>query len=427
MSSQLNLTNRKTIETLLNSNEKLCVIADCLERDPRGIKYEIMTHRYLFVRKNQRNKCGIQHKCQKKRLCSDCDSGLCKYCNHISCDVFCSDFTEAPDCKRIKRFPSVCNGCDNIKKCSLPKFYYDAERAHREYQTNISEYKKGPKLDELQLSRIDEAVKEGVKKNHSIEVIIHNNNLDIAPSTLYRYIDDNLLSVKNIDLKRKVTYKSRTTNKPKASPVSYEYLNGRRFEDYVRFLSEDPLVNVWQMDTVEGKKGSDEAASLSLLHTKSNLQLYFKMKSVCQEEVIRVFSSIKKHLGSDLFKETFPCILTDNGKEFRDPASIEASDHTGESIIRVFYCEPRRSDQKGKCEKNHEHFREIVPKGRSMNDISISTFNYISNQVNNYPRKSLNYNSPYECALKLLNEKVFELNRLYFVSPDKVVLKHLAK
>ena len=35
-------------------------------------------------------------------------------------------------------------------------------------------------------------------------------------------------------------------------------------------------------------------------------------------------------------------------------------------LTKVLYCESRRSDQKGKCEKNHEHFREMIPKGRNM-------------------------------------------------------------
>lgn len=253
--SQLSLKQRQILESLLNEGTKLCDIASELHRDPRGIAYEIKSHRQLFVRKNQRNKCGIQDKCKKVRLCSDCDSGLCKYCSHVHCDSICPDFCELPDCKSIRRFPLVCNGCDSIRSCHLPKLYYKAQVAHNEYRDNISLHKKGPKADEIKLKELDEIISEGVRKGHSIEVILHVHGLSIAPSTVYRYIDQNLLSVKNIDLKRKVRYKPRTTDKPKANPMEYDYLKGRTFEDFARFILENPSANLWQMDTLEGKKG----------------------------------------------------------------------------------------------------------------------------------------------------------------------------
>lgn len=179
------------------------------------------------------------------------------------------------------------------------------------------------------------------------------------------------------------------------------------------------------MDTVEGKKGGSTV--LSLLFTKTNLQLYFKIARIDTVEIIKVFTGIKRYLGNDLYKETFGCILTDNGKENKDPLSIEMDEEGEEKLIHVFYCETRRSDQKGKCEKNHEHFREMIPKGRSMDDYGQKTMNHVSNQVNNYPRKILNFHSPLECSLKLLNEKVFELNNLKMLNTAQVKLKHIEK
>lgn len=423
--SQLSLKQRQILESLLNEGTKLCDIASELHRDPRGIAYEIKSHRQLFVRKNQRNKCGIQDKCKKVRLCSDCDSGLCKYCSHVHCDSICPDFCELPDCKSIRRFPLVCNGCDSIRSCHLPKLYYKAQIAHNEYRDNISLHKKGPKADEIKLKELDEIISEGVRKGHSIEVILHVHGLSIAPSTVYRYIDQNLLSVKNIDLKRKVRYKPRTTDKPKANPMEYDYLKGRTFEDFARFILENPSANLWQMDTLEGKKGG--SAVLSLLFTKTNLQLYFKISAICIEEVSRIFDGIRKHLGNELFKETFGCILTDRGKENRDPISIETDPDSGEVLTRVFYCDARRSEQKGKCEKNHEHFREMIPKGRDMDRFGQKTIDHVSLQVNNYPRGSLNYQSPLSCTVNLLNKKVFELNNLRILPTKKITLKHLDK
>lgn len=48
----LSLKQRQHIETLLNESYKLCDIASELNRDPRGIKKEIFTHRQLSIRQN---------------------------------------------------------------------------------------------------------------------------------------------------------------------------------------------------------------------------------------------------------------------------------------------------------------------------------------------------------------------------------------
>lgn len=415
------------IETNLNQSQKLCEIAADLNRDPVGIRKEIFKHRQLFVRQNAKNKCGLQITCKKTRLCNTCSSGLCKYCSYAKCATICTDFQEYPDCKSIIRFPYVCNGCDKIKECALPKLFYKAETAHREYKENISNHKKGPSINEIEMKKLDEIITDGVKRGISIEVIIQTNNLDIAPSTVYRYIDQCLLTVKNIDLKRKVRYSQRYTTKPKTKSLNYEYLQNRNYEDFASFITNNPTANIWEMDTLVGKKGKDEHTILSLLFTKTNLQLFFKLRSNCTEEVDRVFQNIKNHLGADVFKQTFEGILTDNGIEFRDPLAIETDSETGEKLTRIFYCEPRRSDQKGKCEKNHEHFREFIPKGVSFNNYSKFDIDKISNNINNYPRKSLGYNSPYDCSTLLLNKKVLELNRLRKLPTNKIKLKYLKK
>ena len=59
------------------------------------------------------------------------------------------------------------------------------------------------------------------------------------------------------------------------------------------------------------------------------------------------------------FYEIFPVILTDNGGEFARVDDIEM-DVRGES--KLFFCDPNRSDQKGRIEKNHTLIRDILLK-----------------------------------------------------------------
>ena len=57
-----------------------------------------------------------------------------------------------------------------------------------------------------------------------------------------------------------------------------------------------------------------------------------------------------------------------------------------------------------------------------MNALTQKDINYVSNMVNNYPRRSLNYNSPIDIAALSLNEKVLSLNKLKHLNIKQVKL-----
>lgn len=127
------------------------------------------------------------------------------------------------------------------------------------------------------------------------------------------------------------------------------------------------------------RQGDEEKCVISLLHTKSNLQLFFLLKEKSMLAIQRVFKKIKDVLDSELFSMTFPIILTNNSSEFNDPLSLESDVYMGEKLIYIYFARPRCSDDKGKCEKNYEHFREKIPKEYSMNTLTKHDIIFISN------------------------------------------------
>lgn len=425
----LTLEERQDIESYLNTpNVLLKTIALAIGRSSKAIREEIKKHRILRIRANQRNKCGNQNNCNVTRLCPDCINGHCKFCRHDNCNQICPDYTSEPQCKSIIKFPFVCNGCSSLDTCKLPKYFYHSQTAHNMHSHAVSDWKKGPKKSEIEMTNVCEILEEGINNKQSISVIVNTNNLPISVATVYRYIDEHyIFTSKNIDLKRKVRYRTRKKQKPTLIQKNYEYLDGRRFDDFLIRIGTDYESNIWEMDTVLGKQGADEKCVLTLLYRRTNLQLYFLLDSCTSIEVNKVFDKIKNYLGPELFKQTFTIILTDNGKEFHDPLLIETDPETGEQLINVYYCEPRHSEQKGKCEKNHEHFREMIPKGVSMNTLSNKEINYVSNMINNYPRKQFKYKSPLQLSLDFLNKKVFSLNHLNLIPINQVKLNTILK
>ena len=144
------------------------------------------------------------------------------------------------------------------------------------------------------------------------------------------------------------------------------------------------------------------------------------------EESALVFSFVKKSLGIQLFKKTFEVILTDNGAEFKDPLTLETDPDTNEQVIRIFFCHPRRSDEKASCERNHRELRRMVPQGISWKPYTPADIIYISNNVNNYYREQFG-RSPYQKSLILLDEKVLNLNHLNYIPANDVYINRFIK
>ncbi len=137
--------------------------------------------------------------------------------------------------------------------------------------------------------------------------------------SLYNYIDQVIFTVRNIDLPKKVKYKAR--KKKKETTVDYLSRDGRIYKDFQTFMQEHPESNVIEMDTVHGsiKVGN---VMLTLLFRNCNLMLIFLMTDCTKECVKNIFDRLEVALGLDVFKNTFPIILTDNGPEFKGPEAI---------------------------------------------------------------------------------------------------------
>lgn len=93
------------------------------------------------------------------------------------------------------------------------------------------------------------------------------------------------------------------------------------------------------------------------------------------------------------FSSIFPVILTDNGGEFARVDDIEM-DVNGHSYL--FFCDPNRSDQKGRIEKNHTLIRDILPKGASFDRLTQEDINQVLSHINSVKRQALNGKTAYE-------------------------------
>lgn len=174
------------------------------------------------------------------------------------------------------------------------------------------------------------------------------------------------------------------------------------------------------MDTVEGIKG--HSVLLTLNFVPFNFMIAYKLENQTISQVTDGINKLKKLLGYELFHKIFPIILTDNGKEFKRPDLIEDN---GPDVIKtkVFYCDAKRSDQKGSIEVTHEYIRRFIEQGTDLDNYSDEDILLMMNHINNTKREKLKGKTPFELMEKKIGKENIKKLGFYYIPPKDITLK----
>lgn len=346
----MTLSDRIYIEQALLNHDSFKDIATILKKDPSTISKEIRKHRRLKEGShyNIKNNCALLSSCNRSRICDGklCND-LCKRSKTCDCTKHCPDFLPYL-CPKLNKPPYVCNGCSN-HACRYDKFFYRAKDANASYEQTKHECRQGINLTSEERAALDELVAPLILNGQTMDHIFaeHKEEIPCSERTLYRYIDAGVLSIKNIDLPRKVKYKPRKQSDT-SEKLTRECTIGRSYSDFLEYLEQHPETNVVEMDTVVGPEPGK--VILTMLFRNSTLMLAFLMVNNRSESVIKVFRFLQNELGSYVFSKLFPVILTDRGSEFSNPWAMECDEY-GEILSKVFYCNANAPYQKGRLEK----------------------------------------------------------------------------
>lgn len=372
----LSLSDRIDIEKYLNYGFNYSQIGRILNKSDRTIAYEVKKHKQRIKKNNFNN-------------------------------------TKYFPCDKLNHTPFVCNGCDSKISCRKTRYEYFAKQADNEYNNLLSSSRVGIDMNCDEFINLNKILTEEVgNKGHSFSMVINNHKSDISKCkrTLYNYVEKGYIDINNIDLPRKVRYKKRT-KKQEVNIRNTKIREGRTYKDFLKY-KEDFFVkngfdaNIVQMDTVIGPYKSNESCILTLLFTVSNFLMVFKLENKTTESVNKMFDYLKDTLGLELFSKLFQIILTDNGAEFFDPDYIEYNGLYEKS--RVFYCDPRQSQQKGKIEVAHEYIRRYIPKGTSFNPYSQEQLTLMCNHINSVPRDKFKGLSAFKVQQVIVPDKFFK-------------------
>ena len=421
----LTLDDRIIIQTRLQEKKSLTSISEELCKSLSTISSEVKNRsitekKGAYIGHKPFNNCKNRSVCTMKNLCSPCCKNmrpkLCRTCN--LCTLHCDRF-EKEDCARLRKPPYVCNGCGLFGYCTLEKKQYKAKEAHERYRKKLSEARTGVTYSEEELTYLDSVITPLVRQGQSPHhiCITLKDKINVSESTIYRMIDSQLISAKNIDLPRKVRFRKR--KKKVMKKIDRTCRVGRTYEDFQKFMAEHPDTAVVQIDTVEGTVGGK--CLLTIHFVKTELMLAFLRDRNTSASVTDIFNVLYEGLGLEQFKSVFPVILTDNGTEFSNPLAIEFTPD-GQRRSFVFYCNPHASQQKGSAERNHEFIRMFVPKGKDFSIYTQQHITHMMNHINSYSREGLGNKCPFDVFEFFYGSSLIDLTGGFRIPPEKVTL-----
>ena len=140
----------------------------------------------------------------------------------------------------------------------------------------------------------------------------------------------------------------------------------------------------WEGDLTGGSKSS-YIATLVERHTR--YVMLAKVKNKDTESVVTALIKQSKKLPGELYKS----LTWDRGKELADHQRF-----TLETDVDVYFCDPRSPWQRGSNENTNRLLRQYLPKGTDLSLHSQARLNAIARQLNERPRKTLEFETPAE-------------------------------
>ena len=415
----LNKEKRDLIERGLNERKTFTFIANETGTNISTIRREILRNRRCdgasYSKGADRTDCAHLYHCKIKGVCDNCyDNRLCKRC-HIKCQNVCNEY-ESRKCPTVDKAPFVCNSCDRYGRCTTVRYRYSADNAHAQASRRSLESRSGIDLTEDESKILVDTVRVGLSKGQSIHHIFETYELPCSERSFYRYVENQDIPIKNIDLHKKVKYKKRKKAKMRSHATGF--FVGHEYEDYMA-LAEDDRAVVTEVDTVHGKKG-DRKAILSIHRVDLHFQIYILLLENTMEKVVEAFDWLEECCDGR-FTEFFGLLLLDRGSEFDDINGLEQSAlHDGRRCA-AYFTDPNRPDQKGAAEKNHVELRKIIPKGTSLQAMDTRTLSTICSHVNSTIRKGCGNATPFQLASLCIPQETLEKLGLQLIPPTEVI------
>jgi len=256
-------------------------------------------------------------------------------------------------------------------------------------------------------------VREKLRKNWSPEIISGRLSIDypnesVCPETIYQYI---YTKGKRFKLWRFLT-KSHKRRRVKIGRKVRAQKHSRipkaiSIDNRPKRVEKRKQAGHFETDLMEGKKEDKTALSVTvgrktkytLLKKVTNKKAKTKEKTMVKD--LKMLKSVQKS-RNPIVKS----ITGDNGLENSNHAKISRS-----LKAKFYFCHPYSSWEKGTVENTIGRIRNYIPKGTNLTRYTHQQIQWLENQLNNTPRKCLNYLTPNEAMEQEVNKYKFRKYR----------------
>lgn len=214
----------------------------------------------------------------------------------------------------------------------------------------------------------------------------------VCTKTLYNYIDQQLLRVRNIDLPLRVKRKNSTCRSNQNKRIFGTSIEERPVE-----INNRTTFGHWEIDTIVGKKETSPVL-LSIDERLTRKRHLVKIPSRSSEAVRLGLEKIAEYYGGS-FETVFKSVTSDNGSEF-----VDLGRYLPKST-KVYYAHPYSSYERGTNERQNALVRRFFPKGRSFDNVTDEQVAFVEHWINNLPRKIFNYH----CSDFLFHSVLFDI------------------
>jgi IS30 family transposase len=247
----------------------------------------------------------------------------------------------------------------------------------------------------LDSQRLLQYVKHGLKQRWSPEQISgrirrehpNDSGMRVSHQTIYQWLRDD--KKRGGNWYRWLRQSKRKRRKKYGSSLRrYRIQNQTSIEQRPQIVDLRKRLGDWEGDTVEGK--NHQGRLLTLVDRKSRYTLSLKLTSKYSHEVIAAVQRALKPLDADRRRT----LTLDNGTEFTYFQRVVDRLKT-----KVYFAHPYSSWERGTNENTNGLLRQYFPKDTNFLKISHQQLAAAVKQLNNRPRKCLNWRTPSELFL----------------------------
>lgn len=200
----------------------------------------------------------------------------------------------------------------------------------------------------------------------------------VTTQTLYNWVDRGLCRTRNIDLLKKVGWKTHEKKVRK-----HKRIYGRSIDERPSVIDDRVEFGHWEGDGIVGK--NHKGHLITLIERKTRMGFIFNVQDRHSFRIVDVIDWLEEQFGV-FFPYVFKTITFDNGSEFSTCEEMEKEKRT-----TIYYAHPYSSWERGSNENWNGLVRRYLPKGTSFENLEEQDLRRIANTINNMPRKMFNY------------------------------------